>query len=486
VTPTSSTLRTLVAGELFVEELQQSPDSKVRQSLGRWLLILADFAAVAVAIGFAAAAGSTSLTRWAVCLPIVFWALAAATGLYSRDEFVLSKTTLDEAPKVLSVAAVFVVLAARGPWFRAPVQPVIMWVVLTLCVLAARSVARLVSVRLAPSERVLVIGDEAAAARVERVFVRNPSLNATVVGRIDSRPASEARGDWWSSSVDALRQMLTNNRVDRVVVVSPEAAGEGGVEFVRQVKTCGVKVGVLPSMLEVMGSSVEYDDLGGQALLSLRPFGLGRQARALKRLFDLTAAGLGLLLLSPVMAAVAIAIMLDSRGPVMFRQTRIGRLGRPFQMMKFRTMVTDAESRRHELLGHNEAAPLFKIANDPRTTSVGRFLRRQSLDELPQLLNVLRGEMSIVGPRPLLAEEDRLFSGWQRHRNHIAPGITGPWQILGSTRVPWEDMVTLDYLYGANWSLWLDIKIILRTVPAILSQRSGEYPDPTRRGNGRR
>ncbi len=116
---------------------------------------------------------------------------------------------------------------------------------------------------------------------------------------------------------------------------------------------------------------------------------------------------------------------------------------------------------------------------------MGRFLRRQSLDELPQLINVLRGEMSIVGPRPLVSEEDQLFSGWQRHRNHVAPGITGPWQVLGSTRVPWEEMVTLDYLYGANWSLWLDVKLVLQTVPAIFTRRSGEYlgagPPPHRR-----
>jgi lipopolysaccharide/colanic/teichoic acid biosynthesis glycosyltransferase len=144
-------------------------------------------------------------------------------------------------------------------------------------------------------------------------------------------------------------------------------------------------------------------------------------------------------------------------------------------MLKFRTMVTDADQRKHELLDLNEAGPMFKIPNDPRSTRIGRFLRRRSLDELPQLFNVLRGDMSLVGPRPLIPEEDRLFSGWQRRRHHVAPGITGPWQILGSTRVPVNDMVTIDYLYCANWSLWLDAKILVRTIPYVLSRRSPEF-----------
>jgi lipopolysaccharide/colanic/teichoic acid biosynthesis glycosyltransferase len=144
-------------------------------------------------------------------------------------------------------------------------------------------------------------------------------------------------------------------------------------------------------------------------------------------------------------------------------------------MLKFRTMVHGADERKDALLGLNEAAPMFKIPDDPRTTRVGRLLRRRSLDELPQLVNVLRGDMSLVGPRPLITEEDRLFSGWQRRRYHVAPGVTGPWQILGSSRVPMDDMLTIDYLYCANWSLWLDAKILARTIPYVLSRRSPEY-----------
>ncbi len=484
MTSTSDSLRALVAGELFVEEIEQSPHSRLRDVIGRSALVLADMLAVVLAILAGVAVSATSVTPWVLSLPLLFWVLARMAGLYARDEYVLNKATLEEGPKLLSVAAIFVVILAGGRtiWFRDPVQPLVVWAVLTVGLFSARSAARFAAALITPPERVLVIGDAAAAFRIERAFARNPGLNAIVAGRVASRPGVERREDheWLLGAVDDLRAVLKEHRVERVVVVSAEAGGEHGVEVVRLAKACGVKVAVLPPLLEVMGSSVEYDDLGGQALLSMRPFGLTRYSRTLKRAFDVAVAGAALVMLSPMLATIAVAVKLSSRGRVIFRQTRIGRDGRTFEMMKFRTMIMDAEDRRHELLERNEAAPLFKIANDPRTTALGRFLRRQSLDELPQLINVLRGDMSIVGPRPLVAEEDQLFSGWQRHRNHVAPGITGPWQVLGSTRVPWDDMVILDYLYGANWSLWLDVKIIVRTIPAILSQRSGEYSIPRR------
>jgi lipopolysaccharide/colanic/teichoic acid biosynthesis glycosyltransferase len=171
------------------------------------------------------------------------------------------------------------------------------------------------------------------------------------------------------------------------------------------------------------------------------------------------------------MALIALAIKLDSRGPVLYRQQRVGRDGRTFSMAKFRTMVDGADSQKEALRHHNEADGLFKIADDPRITRVGRLLRRTSLDELPQLLNVLRGQMSLVGPRPLVPEDDERVQGWYRRRLHLTPGMTGRWQVLGSARIPLQEMVKLDYLYAANWSLWLDVKIMLRTIGFVLSRR---------------
>ena len=193
-----------------------------------------------------------------------------------------------------------------------------------------------------------------------------------------------------------------------------------------------------------------------------------RSSRLLKRAFDLVAGSVALVVVAPVMAGIALAIRFDSKGPAFYRQPRVGRDGRHFQIVKFRSMVSDADDLKDRLRALNEAGcGLFKITNDPRVTRTGAFLRRTSLDELPQLLNVLRGEMSLVGPRPLVIDEDAQVVGLDRSRLHLTPGMTGPWQVLG-TRVPMQEMVGIDYLYVVNWSLWLDVKVLLRTVRHVL------------------
>jgi len=240
----------------------------------------------------------------------------------------------------------------------------------------------------------------------------------------------------------------------------------------RTLKAIGVRVSVLPRLLEVVGSSVEFDDLHGVTLMGVRRFELTRSSAALKRAFDLLGASIMLVATTPLMVLIAIAIKLDSPGPVFFRQQRVGRHGRRFQMLKFRTMVREAEAMKESLRDRNEAqAGLFKIADDPRVTRVGRFLRKSALDELPQLLNIARGEMGLVGPRPLVVEEDERIEGWHRRRLELKPGMTGPWQILGPARSPLREMAVMDYLYVADWSLWSDIKILLRTVSHVTGRR---------------
>ena len=231
-----------------------------------------------------------------------------------------------------------------------------------------------------------------------------------------------------------------------------------------------MKVSIVPRMFEVVGSAVEFDEFEGTTVLGVRRFGLTRSSLMLKRMFDAAGAALCLLFLAPLFVVIALAIRLSSPGPVFFRQTRMGRNGRPFQMLKFRSMVDGAEAQREALAHLNEADGLFKIAADPRVTPVGRLLRRMSLDELPQLINVLSGEMSLVGPRPLVLEEDSLVEGRHRGRLHLVPGITGPWQLLGPVRVPLQEMVVIDYLYGTNWSLWTDVKILLRTFGHVFNR----------------
>jgi lipopolysaccharide/colanic/teichoic acid biosynthesis glycosyltransferase len=202
---------------------------------------------------------------------------------------------------------------------------------------------------------------------------------------------------------------------------------------------------------------------------------------------DLTLAGLALVFLVPLFVLVAFLIVADSRGPVFFRQERMGRGNRTFRIWKFRTMIADAEQRKSEVLHLNMHfstggdTRMFKAPDDPRTTKAGRYLRRYSLDELPQLFNVLAGDMSLVGPRPLILSEDECVAGWGRRRLDIKPGITGPWQVLGRSGIPFREMVNLDYLYVTSWSFWGDLELMIRTLPAFIRSAAGEASASPRR-----
>jgi exopolysaccharide biosynthesis polyprenyl glycosylphosphotransferase len=268
-----------------------------------------------------------------------------------------------------------------------------------------------------------------------------------------------------------LDYVLAQRGIDRVVICPHGDGSSDMLDTVRLVKAFGVKVSVMPRLFEVIGSSVEFDELGGMILLGMRRYDLTKSSALLKRTLDVVAAATTLVLLAPLLVGSAVAIKLTSRGPVLFRQRRVGRRGEPFDMLKLRTMYDGADDHKASLVHRNEADGLFKIAEDPRVTPVGGRLRRMSLDELPQLVNVLKGEMSLVGPRPLVLEDDALIEGWFRRRLDVTPGMTGAWQVLGSARIPLKDMVTIDYLYRANWSLWLDVKIILRTIPHVLRRQ---------------
>jgi exopolysaccharide biosynthesis polyprenyl glycosylphosphotransferase len=314
-------------------------------------------------------------------------------------------------------------------------------------------------------QRCLVVGDPHAVGTLARKL-RESDTDAEVAAVLPV-PAGGLPDDLTT----AVRAAVRRDRIDRVIVAPRSTDAAEMLEVIRVAKLEGVRVTVLPRLFEVVGSSVEFDQIDGLTMLGVRRFGLSRSSRAVKRIFDLVGSTILLAAAAPVMAVIAIAIRLDTPGPMLFRQLRVGRDGRYFLMLKFRSMVADADRRKAELLHLNETEGLFKITEDPRITRVGRWLRRSSLDELPQLFNVWRGEMSLVGPRPLVLDEDAQVQGLDRARLQLTPGMTGPWQVLGSTRVPMREMVVIDYLYAANWSLWSDMKIILRTIPHMLSGR---------------
>jgi exopolysaccharide biosynthesis polyprenyl glycosylphosphotransferase len=326
-------------------------------------------------------------------------------------------------------------------------------------------------------ERCLILGNGGDAARVGGKLENAPGVKASIVGRIPLT-AAETGGHVTHPAAsiaqsDTLVRVVSERQVDRIIIAPDDHDQDEVVDVIRLIKAMGIKVSVLPRLLEVVGSSSTFEDVDGLTLLGVRQYGvLTTSSALLKRLMDIAGAAAGLVVLSPLLAMLALAVKVDSRGPLFFRQRRIGRQGRQFAMLKFRSMVPDADAIKHKLRDRNEVqGGLFKIADDPRITRVGRFLRRTSLDELPQLFNVLAGSMSLVGPRPLVEDEDALIEGWQRRRLAVKPGMTGMWQIFGSSRIPMEEMVKIDYLYGANWSIWLDLKILLRTIPYVLRRR---------------
>jgi exopolysaccharide biosynthesis polyprenyl glycosylphosphotransferase len=403
-------------------------------------------------------------------------------GLYDRDQHLLRKTTLDEMPQILYLAVVY----ALTTWLAETIlldgyltRPQVF--TLTLCtfvlVTLGRFLVRAVVLAVTTRERCIVLGSVANTHRISAKLQDARSTNAVVVGRVaidssEPQDGMDRRTPAKLGDFRSLVEIVDAHAVERVIIAPGPDGEEEVLDAIRVIKALGVKVSVLPRLLEVVGSSSSFDDVNGIWLLGVRHFGLSRSSEALKRTTDLIGASVALVVLLPLLLILAAAVKLSSRGPVFFAQKRIGRQGEVFRMLKFRSMVVGADSVKEALRGRNEAeGGLFKIDQDPRVTRVGRLMRRISLDELPQLLNVLRGEMSLVGPRPLVPDEDALIEGWQRRRLAVKPGMTGLWQIFGSARIPMQEMVKIDYLYGANWSIWLDMKILLRTVPYILGRR---------------
>jgi exopolysaccharide biosynthesis polyprenyl glycosylphosphotransferase len=243
-----------------------------------------------------------------------------------------------------------------------------------------------------------------------------------------------------------------------------------------------VRIDLVPRLFDILPPRLTNQTVEGIPLLTLPRLHLTPTSRLVKRTFDLVLTTFGLLMLSPLIAVIAVAIKLDSPGPVFFRQRRMGAGDRPFEMLKFRSMVNDADRRKGEVAHLNKHAlpggdaRMFKIRSDPRTTRVGRFLRRYSLDELPQLINVVVGDMSLIGPRPLILEEDGHIEAWGRKRLLLKPGITGLWQVLGRSAIPFEEMVKLDYLYITTWSLANDCRLLLQTIPEVFrGEPEGSY-----------
>ena len=470
----AATLHGVAAAEPFVEPSDISRGPLVisyrhggRDSTVRRVLALADV--VAVLIGLLALAVPFDhahpgrLFAWGLATIPAWLLVFRAYGLYDRDVRRINHSAVDDVPAIFHALLLGCVLT----WLYYGLLPsngVIFAELATFAVvtgaglLALRTIARHQLHKRLGSERLLLIAPSAKSNLLAAKLAAHPEYHATAVGVVNPAEAD-------------VRRLVADLNADRVVVSQGDVEVDEMLDIIRTCRELRVKVSVLPQLFDAMGSSVEIDDIEGMLLLDLVPPVLSRSAAALKRAMDIVGAGILLLLTAPIQLAIVVAIKLDDGGPVLFRQRRIGRWDQRFEVLKFRTMVVDAEAKRAELLSQSSDPGWLLLENDPRVTRVGRFLRHTSLDELPQAWNVLRGDMSLVGPRPLIEDEGLQLVGWRRTRVDLKPGVTGLWQVLGRVSIPFDEMIKLDYQYVTNWSLWSDIRLLLRTFPVVLRRR---------------
>jgi exopolysaccharide biosynthesis polyprenyl glycosylphosphotransferase len=319
--------------------------------------------------------------------------------------------------------------------------------------------------------RAVLVGTGDHIEAVAHALSDGSHSQVNVVGFISLEPRPD-NGLRSLGHFDRIGEVVAEHRVDEVIIADPDFPQREAVELVDKCHQRGVRVRIAPSTMEILVHRAEFVPGQSVPLFELRPPVFEGVDYAIKRAFDLVVASLLLLVLSPLLLAIVIAVKLSSRGPVLYRSVRPGIGGAPFACFKFRTMLDDADERQADLESRNEASgALFKIRDDPRLTRVGKLLRRFSLDELPQLLNVLRGQMSLVGPRPLPERDYERLEDWHMKRYLVLPGMTGLWQVSGRSELDFDDLVRLDFLYLERWSVFLDLTILVKTVPAVFSRR---------------
>jgi exopolysaccharide biosynthesis polyprenyl glycosylphosphotransferase len=450
-----------------------------RDATVRHGLVAADMTAVLVAsLTTHVPATGTASTAWTV-LALPAWVLLfKAYGLYEGDIKRFTRGTLHDLPAVthaVLVGSVLFWLYAKAMSLAAvdlgalPRFAVVAAVGVHALRVAAR---RMLRDRLGP-ERAVIVGTSASIPLLARKLAAHPEYGVELVGVVGGADTSADGGPavlGHPSALD-LADVIARHRIDRVILAGSDAIPGTVADLVRRAHRLGLKVDYLPDPLDVLGAGVEVDDIEGVTVFTLYPPVLSRSSRVLKRAMDIVGAVAGLLITALPMLVIAAVVKLDSAGPVLFRHVRIGRGGRPFVMPKFRTMADGAEGMTEQLCARSRDPHWLRLEHDPRVTRAGRFLRLWSLDELPQLWSVLKGDMSLVGPRPLIEAEDRQITGWGRGRLDLTPGLTGLWQVLGRTCIPFEEMVRLDYVYVSNWSAWRDVQLLLRTLPALLTRR---------------
>jgi exopolysaccharide biosynthesis polyprenyl glycosylphosphotransferase len=442
----------------------------------RRLLFAADVLSLLLAVGSAVLVEGTAHPLW-VLVAFPLWAvLAKAEGLYDADHPKIWHRTTDEASAIFH----WITLSVAGSLFFIRALPEVtmtaeaagaLWLVALVSAFVLRAGARSIWRRVVPPERALVIGGGRLADGVTRKLALEPGHHLALI----EISAVDGKIDLQELTTADLEHLVEAAQADRVILAVPELDEETLARVVSACRDVGIKLSVMPPMRAMLGTAVRLTHIAEMPVIEYGTWDTSPSTMAIKRACDILVSAVGILLLAPFMLLIGLLIKLDSRGPALFRQVRAGRDGRPFRILKFRTMCHDAEERISEVVSVDELAePMYKLRRDPRVTRMGRFLRRTSLDELPQLFNVLRGEMSLVGPRPEEVWLVKRYGETERFRLAMRPGITGPMQVHGRGELTFQERLAVEREYVENYSLDKDVRILLRTVSAIF-RANGAY-----------
>lgn len=421
-------------------------------------------------------------------LTLPLWVVAAKLyGLYDRDEERTDHWTTDDFGGVFHLVTVAVWVLFAGARLTGVTTPqlgktVLFWAAAVASIVVLRAIGRGVVRHLdAYVQNTLVLGAGEVGQLIGRKYRLHAEYGIRLVGLVDDEPR-ELRGELAGVPVYPTSELIARVRADqveRVVVAFSDDSNERSLELLRQLQAEGVQVDVVPRLFEALPPHVDVHAVEGLPLLGISPAGMSRSSRILKRAFDLGVASSLLAIFSPLLLVAVWRIRRDSPGPVLFRQVRLGEGRREFEMLKFRTMVVDNDDGAHrdfvrsirDARAEVSAAGVYKLADDQRVTRSGRWLRKTSLDELPQLLNVVRGDMSLVGPRPCIPYETELFAPHHFERFQVPAGITGLWQVTARAKTTFAEALDMDVAYARGWSMGLDLRILCRTPLQVLRGR---------------
>ena len=412
-----------------------------------------------------------------IALSLAFASILGLRGLYRLPR---AASALDDLSGIFTASGISVMLLFAASTFvryraESRLTLIFAWALMTFLVVLARAnwlwILGVLHQRGIGVARTLVVGDNTVGRMIMQALAGRPHLGYEVAGFLATDGQTDFGRFHRLGTPDELERVIHQERIAQVVIALPSTSHEAIMRIVNHCRRHGVQFRLVPDLYEMSLGRLDIDTVSGIPLMGMKDHAIQGVNFVIKRLLDVVIALVLLALSSWLFAALALLILIEDRGcSPFYRQTRVGRGGREFRMLKFRSMRPGADQQLTQLLEYNEAeGPIFKMRDDPRRTHVGAFMRRWSLDELPQLWNVVMGDMSLVGPRPATPREVAQYEEWQLHRLDTLPGITGLWQVSGRSELGFSEQVLMDIMYIENWSLGLDLRILLRTVPAVLS-----------------